>query len=38
MYLMPNTAEKVMIEAKMRTTRIVIRLHWRSYLIRLARS
>lgn len=38
MYLIPKTEEKVMIAAKMRTTKIVIRLHCRSYLMRVARS
>lgn len=38
MYLIPKTAEKVMMAAKMRTTKMVIRLHCRSYLMRVARS
>ena len=38
MYLIPNTAEKVMREAKMSTTKMVIRLHCRSCRMTLARS
>lgn len=38
MYLIPNTAEKVMIAAKTSITKIVIRLHCRSYLMIVARS